>query len=224
MLAEILVALSLPCTITVDVNGNASASCSGSQPAPTPSPTPAPTPAPTPVPPPTDCSMPSNAKAQPIYPGGTINYVYDSFGYTNTGKRPIPDPGTSSPAGSIQVFSIPAAYQDGVSIYHGQVMFGEQPGLNPSGALYEVTISRCPGDFQTYRHDPDFSQSGDFTYSSCGFTGGLNGQITWSRLPGAPGECYVPQGQQWYLNWRSPRCPAEAGVPTCGQTFFIPHD
>jgi hypothetical protein len=185
-------------------------------PAPAP-PAPKPTPAPAPAPTPANCAWPANGKLQPIFPGGSGNYAFDSFGYTNTGRQPGPDPGATGPANSIQIFKLPGAFLDGTLIQHGHLTFGDFVLVN-NGGLYEVSISKCPGDFETYKQDPPLEAN----VYRCGLTYGPNFSMGWATgTPAFFNECQVPVGEQWYLNWRVHGCPTDTGH-TCGNVFTIP--
>jgi hypothetical protein len=185
----------LPCTI--DVNGVAT--CAGSITPPNPA-DPAPVPLP-PQPTPTPTSCPGvNPNAYPFMdqPGhNTHTYNYTQGGTTVTWRIRTTGPG-------------------GEPIHGGFIQFASEPSYNPIGATYEVSISKCPGDFTTYKQ-----QTPTQGYYSCGGppaaeVGSFNFQQAWSPSQSFS-VCGIPENEQWYLNWR---CTRGLNGERCGQTFY----
>lgn len=219
MLAELLLAVSLPCTINIDANGNASASCAG---------TPAPTPAPSPTPPPPAPApyVPGGTCAdvpvvmQPMYMSGAINYVFDSANYTNSGSAIYPsNPGTSAPQGTIQVFELPKTFKDGKPVTHAHITAGDYP-LVDNGATFEVAFSRCKGDFSYYKSTQASVTFFGTTYYPCGTVYGPNFSLDWGTQ-GDLNTCTIPAGETWYLNWRVVPGTCPSSGHTCGHIFNV---
>lgn len=217
LLVGVAHAASLPCTIIIDANGTASAMCTGSAPTPTPPPVPTPAPTPKPSPAPGTCAAPSNAVMQTMYLAGTNNYVFDDRTYRNPPPgNPSPTPAATSPQGTIQIFPLKTAWPDGDPVYIASVQFASFIVYN-LGGQYEVSFSRCPGDFETYKHDTP--TQGTFP---CGALSGPDFALAYIiGVPSGITYCGIPAGEQWYMNWRSIDCPADKGK-TCGQTFYVP--
>src|SRR5207248_6098139 len=103
-------------------------------------------------------------------------------------------------------------FNDGSLIHHGQMVFGDFVLVN-NGGTYEVSISKCPGDFETYKKETALAPD----QYACGLSYGPNFSIQWAAGDAAPffNECRVPAGEQWYLNWRVRCCPTDTGH-SCG--------
>lgn len=194
-------AAQLPCTLTIDTNGNISAvQCSGSVVPPAPNPG-NPTPQPPAPPAPTTCPG-VNPNAYPFMdqPGhNTKTYDYTQGGTVVTWR--IPKSMATEPPQPVK---------------GGLIQFASQPAYNPIGATYEVSVSKCPGDFTTYKQ-----QAPTQGYYSCGGppadqVGSFNFQQSWGSAQQIT-VCGVPADETWYLNWRCSR--GLQGEP-CGQTFY----
>jgi hypothetical protein len=189
-----------------------------------PTPTPSPTPSPTPTPTGGSCmnpagqliTAPGTIKMQTMYMGGTNNYAVDDLNFVN------PPPGTdantilgrvtaSAPAGSIQVFTVPKTWSDGItpapSVHVGFVDWL----LNGIGVQYEIALSTCPGDFSYYKTATAIDNSLIPGAQPCGVVSGPTVSLNWS-----PGGSFiacktnVAPNATWYMNWRI--VPGTAGV------------
>jgi hypothetical protein len=195
----------------------------------TPAPTPLPTPAPT-SPPTGSCyngtqTIPetSNIVMQTMYAGGTNNYVLDSRSYTN----PVPGtqangfPQATTVDNTVQVFPLPQTWPDGAPITAALLSFTDYIYFNLSGAQYEISLSKCKGDFSYYKTAQQYPIGND-TYQPCGGLFGATASVRWSNQ-GNFLTCQIPTGEQWYMNWRPVpgSCPTNFGH-TCGQTFYVP--
>lgn len=177
--------------VTIDRAGNLTAQCAGT-PTPSPTPTPAPTPAPTPTP--SSCAGVNPDSYPVMVPAGrndhTYNYPSDSITWRIRKADPFGNP-----------------------MKGGALAFASEPLFNPIGSSYEVSISKCPGDFETYKQTPPTQG-----YYPCGHApdGFVDFAASWYPGGGVM-TCAVPENEQWYLNWRCTRGPS--GLP-CGQTFY----
>jgi len=197
----------------------------------TPTPTPAPTPSPTPTPTSSggtcvnsagqSIPIPANMVTQTMYIGGSNNYAFDSLGFVNppSGTTFSGDARAPGPQDTVQVYPLPTTWPDQNPVVTARVSFATYIYYNLSGAQYEVAFSRCKGDFDYY-HTAAAKYAG--VYEPCGIVWGADFNITWG-INGGPSVCRVPQGEQWYMNWRvvPGTCPTNAGR-TCGQTFYVP--
>jgi hypothetical protein len=200
-------------------------------PDPTPGPTPAPTPAPT-APPSGQCvnaagvtvDVPGNIVMQPMFIGGSGNYVFDSSNYLNNGSATNPpSPGATGPMNTIQVFELPKTWRDGSQVRLAQPVFGDYVLVN-NGASFEVAFSKCKGDFSYYK-TPQASVTfpgGTQTFTPCGIVYGPNFSMAWG-LQGDFLTCQVSATETWYMNWRvvPGTCPTGTGH-TCGNVFSVP--
>jgi hypothetical protein len=153
---------------------------------------------------------PSNIVMQTMIAGGTNNYVFD--GTVNS----------TSPQGTIQVFPLPKVWLDGSPLTGASAVFASYVNVNLAGAVYEVSISKCKGDFSYYKTTqasvayPGSNQ----VFYPCGLTAGADMSVGWSDTSSIY-TCMVPANEQWYMNWRVSNCPSGYGH-TCGQTFYLP--
>ena len=205
---------------TLDSAGNASYICSGAPqptpPVPAPTPPPAPPPAPTPVPTSGVCinsagesiPIPTNIVMQTMKVGGTNNYALDGT-WSST-----------APQNTIQVFPLPTVWGDGKALRGANVQFTSTSFVNLS-AEYEVSFSKCPGDFSYYKNARASVPYGTHTFFPCGIRFGSDFNISWGNEGPSIYACYTPPGEQWYMNWRVHNCPTDKGR-TCGQTFYVP--
>jgi hypothetical protein len=194
-------------------------------PTPTPSPTPSPTGGAT-------CvnsagqtvTEPAKMIMQPMFVGGTNNYVFDSDKYSNTG-RPNIDPAVVGAQGTTQVFELPKTWGAGGRAIDGaQVAFASYIVYSGAGAQYEVAFSKCKGDFSYYKSAqaqvgyPGTTQ----TFQPCGVIWGSDMSVGWSIGGPSIYSCGIPAGETWYMNWRVVPGTCNNGSYTCGQTFYIP--
>jgi hypothetical protein len=169
---------------------------------------------------------PANMYTHSICIGGTNNYAFDSSANYNActdGAKP----GASSPANSVQVFPIPQTWPSNSNVQDpvgdAGIYFTSTTGVNE--ATYEVTLSKCKGDFQY----PDTAQASytppgsNAVYKPCRVVWGSDMQIFLSHDAADFTHCKVTPGEQWYMNWRvvPGTCAVGTGF-TCGQTFYVP--
>lgn len=153
---------------------------------------------------------PSNIVMQTMVAGGTNNYVFD--GTQNS----------TSPQNTIQVFPLPKAWLDGAVLTGAGINFASYVNVNLAGAQYEVSFSKCKGDFSYYQ-TPQASVAypgSTQVFYPCGLTAGADMNVGWSDMPSIY-TCLIPANEQWYMNWRVKNCPTNLGH-TCGQTFYLP--
>jgi hypothetical protein len=164
---------------------------------------------------------------QTMYMAGTNNYAIDSLGFVNPppgGARPNPfNVGTSSPAGSVQVFPLPTTFPGGAAVNTATAYFANWI-IAATGVQYEVGLSKCRGDFSYYQTatatNTDYAPA---TFQPCGVVSGPDFVISWGTQ-GNYSTCQVNPAESWYLNWRivpgtGANCQYTTGH-TCGQTFF----
>ena len=196
-----------------------------------PDPTPAPTPAPTPSPTVGNCTNPAGQliaapgpiKMQTMYMGGTNNYAVDDINFVNPGgdasNNALPLVTAASPSGSIQVFTIPKFWSDGVtpapSVHAGFVDWL----LNGVGVQYEIALSTCPGDFSYYKTATASDNTFNPPAQPCGVVSGPTVSLNWSPQ-GDFRACRtnVAPNATWYMNWRIVPGTA-AGCATIGPYF-----
>jgi hypothetical protein len=167
---------------------------------------------------------------QTMFAGGTNNYAFDSSNYVNDGRSGSlapPDPNTSVPMNTIQVFELPKTWRDGGVLTYAQPQFSQTTLVNSIGAQYEVGLSKCKGDF-SYYHTAQASYSfyaGGAQFTPCGTVAGDSYIIAWTTDPTRVDyqTCNVPVNETWYMNWRvvPGTCPTTTGH-TCGQVFYVP--
>ncbi len=175
-------------------------------------------------------TTPSNIVMQVMYAGGTNNYAYDSSNYVNDGRSGSmapPDPNTTVPMNTIQVFELPKTWRDGGPLTYAQPSFSQTTLVNSIGAQYEVAFSKCKGDFSYYQ-TPQASYSfypGGAAFVPCGLIHGDSFPVAWTTDPtrADSSTCVVPPSETWYMNWRvvPGTCPTTTGH-TCGQVFSVP--
>ena len=151
-------------------------------------PNPTPIPVPAPIPPvPPSQGCTPQGTPMSMVVGGKNNYIT-----TNTTK--------------LAYYPIPDRWADGTELLGAGVQFAPTPGTET--VSYEVAFSPCPGDFTYYKTST----------SPCGSIDGATMAVYWVREGGPnPYSCYIPKGQQWYMNWRPVNCKGY-----CGQTFYVP--
>jgi len=163
---------------------------------------------------------------QTMYLNGSNNYAIDSMGFTNPAPGTRPDPfnvGTSAPAGSIQVFTLPTLGPGGVPVNVQTVYFA--PWVLNANAQYEAAFSKCKGDFSYYKSSTASVSAFGTVFQPCGVQSGDTYNLSWGVPPnGSYTTCQVRTGETWYLNWRivpgtGSNCGGTTGH-TCGQTFF----
>jgi len=170
-------------------------------------------------------TVPSNIVMQPIFPGGSSNYVFDSSNYVNSGSSINPSsPGTDVPMNTIQVFTLPRTWADGNPVTYAAPVFSDYPLVNQVGMQIEVAFSKCKGDFSYYK-TPQASVTlpgSNQAFTPCGIVYGPNFSMAWGQQ-GDYLTCQVPAGETWYMNWRIVPGTFPTGTGhTCGHVFYIP--
>jgi hypothetical protein len=121
--------------------------------------------------------------------------------------------------GTVVVFPLPHVWPDNTPVTNAVVQFATTPTRNFGVEQYEVCFSAVPGDFEWYKSDAASVKMYGRTFHPGGLISGPDMQVAWTQTAGMIDACFIPPGEQWYMNWRVLNCPPGA---ICGQTFYVP--